>query len=37
VKKLQAALPGLTINTGADLVAAAPATEKKEEKKDDKK
>jgi hypothetical protein len=37
VKKLQATLPGLTINTGADLVAAAPATEKKEEKKDDKK
>lgn len=35
-KKLQEALPGANINTGAELVAAAPA-EKKEEKKDDKK
>ncbi len=37
VKKLQEALPGLKINTGAELVVVPPAVEKKEEKKDDKK
>lgn len=37
VKKLGSALPGLTINTGAELVAATPAAEKKEEPKAEKK